>query len=479
MSATTQVESNIFGDTVISHGSATVETNNETTAAGKLIEHLKFIADSFLSQAEDSTNWLALAANQGQNTSPDSFVKKELVKPIALTRASALAGWTVPNLTSAGLTLPSLPENLKVDLNKLRQDSTDDVNRMKDMWIAKFIPDSTDVSQLNDLFNKILNGTQSQAAGQQLDALAAATVAAIEAIKASTQGALNTAIALMKTNLASNFTAAQAQITAANAAAQSNADGIAWARARDRAAREGARLEQEAVSNWASRGFTLPGGALSAIAAKQRQATANAASEMAAQQAEKTQQMFFDLARATIDAWLRQMDAQSQAEIQSFQASTNANLRFAELLLDANKAKAKQAFDHLGLTIDFTKFAGDLAVKYRLGVNDAVNNLVRAYSGLRSNELEYLNAIARAEREAQAALIDYYRAAIASAEVGMRLDLQNNENDIRWATIAAQFIGTAVGHHVQAASSTADVFSRLASSALGGLNGIASVAASG
>jgi hypothetical protein len=172
------------------------------------------------------------------------------------------------------------------------------------------------------------------------------------------------------------------------------------------------------------------------------------------------------------------MEAQSTSELTSLRAVLDGRLRFAELELENNRALAKQAFDHLGLTLDFTKFSGELAVKYRDNVMGAMSDLIRAYAALRGNELQYLEGIASADRAAQAAVLDYYRVAMASAELGMKVDLTNTETDLRWAGIAAQFIGQSVGHHVQAASAAAEVFARIAGMSLSGLNGVASVAAS-
>lgn len=479
MPSSTIQQSNIFGETTTTSSSSITEpVSHETTAAGRLIDHLKFIADQSIEFAANRANWLAIAANAGQNTAAGSLVKGELLKPNALTRAGALSGWTLPAIAATPLNLPTIPDNLKVDFAKLKIDAAADVTALQGSWMARYLPEVTDVTALQGLVNNVLNGTQDAAAQVRLDALAALTVANLKAITDATLASLNSAIATSRTNLAGNYASASASIGTASTTAQDNTNNIAWTRSRDQAAREGLRAENEAASAFASKGFSLPPGALAAQGAKARQATLAAANEMAAVQAEKTHQMFFELARAQIDAWLRLMDAQNSNEIQSFRAAMDLSLRTAELTLDANKFNARQAFEHLQLRLDFTKFGAELASKYRLGVIEGMNGLIRAFAALRTNELEYLNGIARAERDAQSAIIDYYRAAIAAAEVGMRLDITNNETDLKWATIAAQFIGTAVGHHVSAAGAAAEVFSRTAGMALSGLNGIASVATS-
>lgn len=472
-------QSNIFGVTTTTSPSTLVEpVSAEPTFAGKLVDHIKFIADQALAQAANRINWLGVAANSGQNGDANSFVEKQWLKPDKLTRSGALVGWPLPAIAAAPLTLPALPDNLRVDFAKLKSDAAADVTALSTSWMAKYLPDVTNVDALKGMLDNVLNGTAANAAAVKMAGLEADVKAALKAIVDAALASLNTQIAIQKSNLAANYAQAQAGVTTALTTAKDNTTNVAWARARDQVAREAARQEAEAVSTWASKGFSLPGGTLTAAAARARQATLSSASEMAAVQAEKTQQAFLDIAAKTIDAWLREMEAQSSSEMQSYRAIVDSNLRYAELLLDANKYNAKLAFDNLGLTLDFTKFGAEEAAKYRLGVIEGINGLIHAYSGLRSNELEYLNSIARAEREAQAAVMDYYRAAISAAELGMRLDVANNENDIRWATIAAQFIGTAVGHHVQAASVAAQVFGQSAGMALSGLNAVAQHTAS-
>lgn len=244
----------------------------------------------------------------------------------------------------------------------------------------------------------------------------------------------------------------------------------------------------------------MPGGALAGVQAKARQATLNVSSDMAAQQAEKQQQFFLEAARASVEAYLRimdvqsnadqavlranidaslrQMDLQINADLSVYKDGMDADLRFADMQLTSNRDRIKQSFEHLQLKLDFTKFSAELATRYRLGVIEGMNNLIRAYAALKGNEMEYLATITKAQQGAQSAVLDYYRAALAAAELGMRVDVTNTDTDVKWASIAAQFIGTSVGHHVQAATAATDVFARVAAMALSGLNGIASIAAS-
>jgi hypothetical protein len=522
MSGETKMMSNIFDQTTVTTSATNAEpVSAETTAAGKLIDHLKWVADTAVTQAGDRANWLGLAANAGQNVGQHSMVKGELVKPDPLDRSKIFqSSFNLPSL--ATLTVPTIPDGLKIDVSKINADTKADLDALKNSWLTQFLPAVTDVSALTKLSDNILNGTNQatvatklsllegelsaaldtviNSTSKSMDDLLTTVKAAIVASAASARTGVSNDGATAKTNIGANLTSAQAGVAGALDAAKDNATNIAWARARDAAAREGARQEAEAVTGWASRGWSMPGGALAGLAQKARQATLNAASEMAAQQAEKQQQLFFDAARASVEAYLRAMDAQSTADLAILRAdidaslhvldaqssadlsvykdSLDAKLRFADLQNTAKREKVRQAFEHLGLQLDFTKFTGDLAVKYRLGVIEGLNDLIRAYAALKGNETEYLAAITRAQDASVQALVEYYRAAIASAEMGMRVDLQNNENDLRWSTIAAQFIGTAVGHHVQAAGAATDVFARIAAMALSGMNGIASVAAS-
>jgi hypothetical protein len=476
MPSTEISQSNIFGDTSQLNTPIPPQgSNTETTAAGKLIERLKYIADSHITRMIDRASWLGFAANQGQNTdSNKSLIKRELSQPLPLTRSEHLASWTVPGITSGStLSLPPIPEDLKIEFGRLETDLRAELERLQTSWIGKLIPATTDLTTLDNLNKNILNGQNATAFENKLEAL-------LSEVKTALRTATDTAIAKLteqgttsSTNLTTNFATAKTQLDDALATASNNTQDIAWTRARDQAAREAARLEAEAVSSWAARGFSMPGGALTAMAARARQATLSAASDMAAQQAEKVQVFFLDLAGKYADAYLRKMDAQVNGEIAYYKEVVAARLRVAELESDANKFKAKMAFDNLGLTLDFTKFAGELSVKYRLGVLDATAALVRAWAGLRDTERETIEALSQARINQQNAVLDYYRACVANAEVGLKLDLTNTETDLRWAQIAASFIGQSVGHHVQAATASANVFASVAATALGGMIGIA------
>lgn len=478
MTTDLQHESNIFGDAIITSGGIGGEpSNNETTAAGKLIAHLKFVADDAIAQAENRADWLALAAKSGQNGSTASFARREYTQPDKILSSGIVNGWVLPKLPDL-LTLPNLPSALTIDPASLKGALLTDVNDLKNSWLAQFLPSVTDVSALNGMVSSILDGSAQRSFETRLNTLETAITAALGSISTSAQALLTTQVATSQGNVTANIAAMKTYIAAALATAIDNTQTIAWNRARDQAAREGKRLEDDALSSWASRGFSLPGGVVAAQIQQRRQATLSAAVDAAALQAEKQQTFNIEIARETISSWERTMEIQNRAEVDSYRAIVETNIKFGELQVDANKFNADLAVKHLGLTLDFSKFAGDLAVKYRLGVASALNELIRAYAGLRGAETDNIRTIATVQQQAVGALVEYYRAAMQSATIGLDIEKTNTDTALRYIATAAQFIGTAVGHHVQAAAAAAEVFSRTAGMALSGLNGTASVASS-
>jgi hypothetical protein len=479
MSGTT-VRTNIFGD-LTTHSSIGTPgfSTLETTAAGKLIDKLKFIADEEINNVGAAVDWLGIAANAGQNESAEGLVKKQLVKPDKLTSANILSGWINPPMPTLP-TFPILPDNLRIDMSAFKVSLDTEVTRLKNSWLAQAIPTTpTDLSRFDDFIRDVLNGSDDISVKSQLTSLETALQTALANISGPALNDLVASIATAKANLATNTSGLQPKIDAALAVAQDDTQDIAWARARDQAAREAARLELESVEEYAARGFSLPGGALTATAAMARQATLDVAGRVAGDQAVRAQEQYLDIAKIAVTSWIQTAEFQLKADITGFTAYMDQRLKYAAMDMENNRAKVKQAVEHLGLRIDFTKFAGDMAMKYRLGVADSMNGLINAYANLAGTEMQYLARIAEAQRANLQSLIEYFRTSIAYSEMGMRASITNNENDIRWAQIAAQFIGAAVGHHVQAASTTADAYARVAGMAMSGLNGVASVSASG
>jgi hypothetical protein len=572
-------ESNIFAETTGSTSPLVEPASAAKTDAGKLADHLKYVADAAVLQATNRADWLAIAALSGQNVGDASMVRKTHVQPPDV-KPTDLTTWKPTDLPPL-LTLPALPLGLDVDIDKIKATWQPDLDALRNSWMAQFLPAVTDVSALAKLSDNVLGGTSATAfetrltqmesaltaaalsitttSLQSLTTLAAAVqtalasskttqtqnlvvaqasytaltgalTSALASVQSTTNANLTTAAGTVKTNIDANITTHKANIAAALALAQDNTQQIAWVRARDQVARESARLEDEAVTEFASRGFSLPAGILLSRLGQQRQATLNAAGQAAAEQALRVQQAFLEIARTTVDTWVRTMDLQTRAEveryraiadanlrfgalqleadktnadlgvrvstltvdaqqkmmdldnrtaIESYRAQTDANLRFGQLQYEANRNAAEVAIKHLGLTLDITKFSAEVAVKYRLGVIEGMNGLIRAYGALRSVEVEYVRNVSAAKAQMMNALVEYYRAAISSLDVGLRVETFNKDMAMRYIGTAAQFIGTAVGNHVRAASASADAFSRIAGMALSGLNAVASQSTSG
>jgi hypothetical protein len=223
----------------------------------------------------------------------------------------------------------------------------------------------------------------------------------------------------------------------------------------------------------------MPNGAFTATAAMARQATLDVASARGRRPGGACAGAISGDRQDRGNVVASDGEFQLKAEITGFTAYMDQRLKYAAMDMENNRAKVKQAVEHLGLRIDFTKFAGGHRDQVPHGVADSMNGLINAYANLAGTEMQYLARIAEAQRANLQSLIEYFRTSIAYSEMGMRASITNNENDIRWAQIAAQFIGAAVGHHVQAASTTADAYARVAGMAMSGLNGVASVSASG
>lgn len=446
---------------------------NETTPSGKLIERLKFIANQNVDQATSAAGVLASAANSGQNLSGSGLVYRQMVVPTPITANTIFAhGWSNPTLPALPA-LPAIPTGLNLDYKDITGAVDADVAKLQASWMAKFLPQDADVSSLNNLFKDVLGGGTEINITNALTNLATTTTSALSTILGNAQGVLNNAINTMQFNLAARFTTANSNVASALAIAGDNTQNIAWARARDQVAREAARKGRESISQFASRGFNLPPGALIKRINQDQQDTLSAASDIASEQAVKTQQLFFDTAKMSVDTYMKLLETQATTDMASFNAVAAMNIRNAELSLDANKFNAKLAFDNLGLRIDFTKFAASQAIQYRLGVLNSVDALVNSYAALVRSESEYFANITSAKRLAYQAMMDYYRAAIQYGEYALKAEVTNSEMDIRFTQTAAQFIGQAVGNHVQAASSALNGYAQIAGMALSGLNAIA------
>jgi hypothetical protein len=192
---------------------------------------------------------------------------------------------------------------------------------------------------------------------------------------------------------------------------------ILWERAKQQAMRDSLRAESEAVSEWASRGFSLPGGVI--------------AGRLETQQ----QNLFF----------------------------ANADLA------------AQQAIKAIDLRVDAVKFAADVGTRLRLGLIGALTQLVDAYARLPAAAADYASAVANAKRAAYEAVAAYYRALIDGSDLTLRAGIANASNDMAYINAAGAFIGTAVGHQVEAVVAETNVYAQTAAASLSGLNGVASV----
>lgn len=467
---------NIFGG-YSTTASASIPTffTNETTAAGKLIDKLKWIADAQIAQVNAATEWLGLAANAGQNESSQSIVKKELQPPSPITSSNVLSNWVNPAMPALPA-FPTLPADLKIDMSTFRTALDAEVNRLRTSWLSQAIPTTpTDISRMDNFIKDVLNGTDETIIKAKLDLLESDLKTALSNVTGRALSDLNVALSTMRTNVAAAESGLQPRIDAALDVARDDTANIAWALARDQLVREATRQEAEAYEEFAARGFSMPGGALNAVSAAARQATLDAASRIAAEQAVRSQGQYLEIAKVSITSWMQIGDFKLKSEIAAFTSSAEQILKYGMMELDANRDKVKQAVEHLGLRIDFTKFAGGQATQYRLGVASAMNGLISAYANLTGTEMQYHARIADAQRNNLTALVEYFRAALSYSEMGFRASITNNEHTIRWADVAARFIGQAVQNHVMAAHQTADAYAKVAGLAVSGLNGVASV----
>lgn len=195
---------------------------------------------------------------------------------------------------------------------------------------------------------------------------------------------------------------------------------IMWERAKAQQLRDAARYEDSVVTMWASRGFSMPGGVVNNQLQMKLQDTHFASADMAAQQAIKA----------------------------------------------------------LDIHVEAVKFAADVGVKLKVGLLSGISGLVTAYSRLPNAAAEYASAVAEAKRAAYAAVTEYYRAVIASAEIELKADIANADNDIRYATLAGGFIGNITASGVEAQKARLDMYARTAAAAYSSFNAVAATTSS-
>jgi hypothetical protein len=192
---------------------------------------------------------------------------------------------------------------------------------------------------------------------------------------------------------------------------------IMWERAKGQTLRDASRYEAEVVRNWASRGFSMPGGVVNA------------------QIQRKNQDLFF----------------------------ANADLA------------AQQAIKALDIQVDSVKFAAEIATKLRLGLIDGLTGLVSAYLRVPSTATDYATGISNAKRASYSALNEDYRVLIDNGNLAVQSDQLEGEMHQRYLATALGFMGQYLGGQVQAAASATDSYARIAAATLAGVNSVTSI----
>jgi hypothetical protein len=195
---------------------------------------------------------------------------------------------------------------------------------------------------------------------------------------------------------------------------------IMWSRAKAQGMRDNARFEDEQVTTWASRGFSMPSGVL------------------ANQLMMKQQQL----------------------------AYTNADLA------------AQQAIKALDIQIDGIKFAADLSVKLQLGLIEGMNGLLNAYSKIGMAEMDHNAAMTNATNQLFGGVTAYYDTLVKSAATDTQSALGRADIGIKQDGLLRQAWSDLVREKTTAALTSAQVYAQVANATLGGLHGVTSSAAS-
>lgn len=193
---------------------------------------------------------------------------------------------------------------------------------------------------------------------------------------------------------------------------------LLWERAKQQGLRDAARFEDTMVSQWASRGFSMPGGVL------------------------------------------------NNQLIMKGQELLHMNAGFA----------AQQAIKALDIQVEQTKFAAQIGTQLRLGLINGLAQLVDAYARLPQAAADYAAAVARAQQAAYLAIADYYRMIISSSELSLRANIANADNDMKYVATAGAFIGSVIRSNVDAQVAAVNTYAQAAAAAVSGLTGVATVA---
>lgn len=191
---------------------------------------------------------------------------------------------------------------------------------------------------------------------------------------------------------------------------------IMWSRAKAQGMRDNARFEDEQVTTWASRGFSLPSGVL------------------ANQLMMKQQQL----------------------------AYTNADLA------------AQQAVKALDIQIDGIKFAAELSVKFQLGLIEGMNGLINAYSRVPISELDHNAAITTASNQLYGGVTAYYDTLLHNADAQNRYAIGAGDVATRENSVMQQAWSSLIRETVAMEMQSAQVYAQITNAALGGLHGVAS-----
>lgn len=192
---------------------------------------------------------------------------------------------------------------------------------------------------------------------------------------------------------------------------------IMWERAKQQTARDARRATAEATTQWAAKGFNMPGGAVNA----------------------KINKISQDL------------------------QFTNADLA------------AQQAIKALDIQVDTVKFAAEIGTQLRLGLINGFTALVSAYAKLPSAATEYATGIANAKRTLYSATNDYYRALIDNSNLSLQADQSNAELHQRYLATSAGFMGQYMASQVNAVGQATDAYAKIAAQTLSGVNTVTQI----
>lgn len=189
-----------------------------------------------------------------------------------------------------------------------------------------------------------------------------------------------------------------------------------WQRDRDRVTAEGLRAESQTLSEFASRGFSLPPGAAAARL-----------------QAIKAEQL------GSLQAQSRDV-AIKQAEIE----------------------------------VENMRFAVEQAIKSRMQAMNAATDYIRALMSAPDSAARIASINSDAKARMMGATADMYRARLQRDELAMKLPLANTELVVRAGAANIQGFYQGVDARVRAASAAADSYGRSAAAALSSLSSVAS-----